>query len=207
MKRLFSLILLSLPLYLGGQPLEEPGFISTYQIGVSPTYERKVIIYELYSTFSTNRATTEEILSIATNVEAWPRLLEKVSTVQFRYSEKVDLGDNQFLHRAAYKIKAPWPVNWVPAVENTIYQKNPPDEKGVITYRFYPDPDLPQEGSQIKSGWARINKRDNKPLIDCYLYFEVLPDIDFLLSLTAPYITGTLDGMFQGLFAPYLSDD
>ncbi len=184
--------------------LTKPDFQSQYKIVYSEKRHSEMIVYELFSAFDANKISLAKLYNIMTDFDQWPKLLKSVKDVKWITSKKTIVNDTTIRHHAKYKVKAPWPVRWIEAEESSFYIQTRRDETH-IEYTFYPDSHFTQVGTKLKEGHAELRWDKETHLIHGYLYIEIIPQIDLLMKVTAPYVAKSMDNIFKGLFEKYIT--
>ena len=148
-----------------------------------------------------------EILDRYFDFEAWPDYAEGSEYPMFKISEPLEdlfetRGDLQVLikrHHVKYISDAPFPLTDQTIHEVSHYEEIAPWDGAFVSWKFYLDESFPElEGIKKKSG--TLHAREGEEFYHVYILFEVIPGIDVLPSLAAPYVRQSVEAIFKGMF-------
>lgn len=166
---------------------------------------RRVIRISLFAKFDgTEYSSHLELVNKFFDFPEWPAYAEDSRDITFKESREIDPiivnGQKVRRHLAHYETGAPFPFRKMEVFEVANYFQLPPPNGGIISYKFVADMSNPQtKGIKYKVGILHLAKTQNNDYM-VYLTIDVVPSIDLLPKIAAPYIERAMMAIFTGMF-------
>ncbi|MCK5072719.1 MAG: hypothetical protein KAQ98_04780 [Bacteriovoracaceae bacterium] len=161
----------------------------------------------------------QDILDLFFDFDSWGDYAEMGDSRTIKFKKSLNLGPitwnehETFRHYANYKIKAPFPINWMNVRAMGYYWNIEPYEGAVASCMFenqtsgvFEIPGEPTlhggEGFKYTDGEFHIKVEGEEDEKEYYMYFtaDVIPAIDFLPSIAAPYVHAGFLAILKGMF-------
>ncbi len=166
---------------------------------------RRVIRVSLIAKFDNTEYTDHmELVNKFFDFAQWPVYAEDSQDVKFFESRELDTlninGKQIRRHLAHYETGAPFPFRRMEIFEVANYYQISSPAGAFLSYKFVADMSNPQtKGIKYKVGILHLAKLQNNDYL-VYLTVDVIPAIDLLPKIAAPYIEKAMMGIFTGMF-------
>lgn len=179
-------------------------------------FEDEWEIYDLFADFEAwgdYTSWVEDYGSISTDKKAKKsakKALEdhNVTMLSSVVADSIELEDGveALVHEVTYFTAGPWPFTTNKIVERALYYEIPAYEGALISMKMILDPSYADQlkGLKYKTGILHIGYDEEEDAYMLYFKLEVVPEIDLLPSIAAPYVGKAFISVFEGMFADYL---
>lgn len=135
----------------------------------------------------------------------WPTYAEDSKDVAFFASKEIEPivvnGQKVRRHLAHYETGAPFPFRKMEVYEVANYFPLETYNGALVSYKFVADVSNPQtKGIKHKVGILHMSLNKDTNEFYLYLTIDIVPSIDLLPKIAAPYIERAMMGIFLGMF-------
>ncbi len=210
MKRLSLLILISLfslSAYAALPTIPADCFDNGFYCSKSETKTingQKTIVVQFFATLvAENFNGHEEIIQHFTDFSKWTEYTdgaEEINMVSSRtVSSRVLGGKRVMTQYARYYMNAPWPVNRMEIIEQSVYNELSSIPGTVAAWSFKTDKDFRLKGVKSKNGTLYLSYDEDKKEYVVRVEMEVVPDTSFF-KIASKYISAGITRLFLGMF-------
>lgn len=167
---------------------------------------RRVIRVQLFARVDANEySSPEALIGKFFDFASWPTYVQGSRDVSFVESRELEPAerDGQKIrrHLAHYYTGAPFPFRKIEVYEVANYTQLPTFEGALISYQFLADTSDPNlKGLKHKLGILHLALDQESNEYVLYLTIDVIPSIDLLPKIAAPYIEKAMMAIFLGMF-------
>ncbi len=186
---------------------EEEDFCYTYGVEYNEELDRKVIRVHFHAQlYIDDYEDVDEVVGLFLDFDSWDDYTASMDDYDkvgdaLKYNDVVFVSSvgNGMTHTSHFWTDAPWPISKMEIKERSLYEEIEVDI-ALKGYKFYLDPQFNNEGIKYKSGVVRIYLDDEEDMYYASATLDVIPEIDFLPTVAAPYVSRGLIAIFKGMF-------
>lgn len=145
----------------------------------------------------------EEIIDKFTDFSRWTDYTDGADDINMvssrTVSSRVLAGRRVMTQYARYFMNAPWPVNRMEIIEQSIYKELPEVSGTVTAWSFETDKDFSLQGVKRKNGTLYLSYDEEKKEYVVRVVMEVVPDTSFF-KVASKYISAGITRLFLGMF-------
>lgn len=148
----------------------------------------------------------EDLIGRFINFEAWPEYTKNSENIKMSYSKRLpsivdENGVVNHRHEAHYTMKGPRIIGGKVSVrELALYKEIPLADGAKASWALRHDENYESTGVKHKTGVLHLAYDEDEDVYRVYIVLDVIPEINILPKVAAPYTEAGLVDTFKGMF-------